>query len=193
VILVAGLGNPGARYEGTRHNAGFLVVDELFRRAEPPATWREKLSGLSAVAEIAGHRSLLLKPQTLMNRSGNCVGPTLAFYKLPPEGLLVVHDELDLPLGQIRLKMGGGDAGHNGLRSITGRLGTGEYGRLRFGIGRPPPDFEGDTASYVLEGFAPTERADLQDLVGNAADAVTLVVRAGLDAAMNQVNRRTRS
>ncbi len=192
MILVAGLGNPGARYEGTRHNAGFLVVDELWRRAGVSPAWRERHRGLIAPIEFEGRRALLLKPQTLMNRSGLSLQSTAAFYRLDPAEIVVIHDELDLPLGQVRLKVGGGDAGHNGLRSISNHLGTRDYVRLRFGIGRPPPEFGGDTASYVLQAFAPPERAILEDLVGKAADAVNLVARIGIDAAMNEVNRRTK-
>ena len=189
-MLVSGLGNPGARYEGTRHNAGFLVVDELCRRSDPAAVWRSKHDGLTAAVSVGGERVLLLKPQKLMNRSGQSVRPMLAFHRLAPSDLLVVHDELDLPFGQIRLKIGGGDAGHNGLRSVTTELGSPDYLRLRFGIGRPPPEFEGDVTDYVLQGFAPMQRAGLRELVGRAADAVVLVARFGIDAAMNQVNRR---
>ena len=192
MILVVGLGNPGVRYEGTRHNAGFLVADELWRRAGASAPWRERFGGLLASIEIDAQRVLLLKPQGLMNRSGLSVRPTAAFYRLGAEELVVIHDELDLPFGHLRLKVGGGDAGHNGLRSISTHLGTSGFVRLRFGIGRPPPEFQGDMANYVLEAFAPPERAALDELVGKAADAVSLVARVGTDAAMNQVNRRTK-
>jgi PTH1 family peptidyl-tRNA hydrolase len=190
VILVAGLGNPGPRYEGTRHNAGFLVVEEVWRRAGASMAWREQHHGLVARTEIAGQSILLLKPQTLMNRSGVSVRSLASFYRLAPTELVAIHDELDLPLGQIRLKVGGGDAGHNGLRSISSHLGSQDFVRLRFGIGRPPAEFGGDTASYVLQAFAPPERAILEELVGKAAEAIHLVVSVGIDAAMNQVNRR---
>ncbi len=191
-MLVVGLGNPGPRYVGTRHNVGFLVVDELWRRAGGDVPWREKLSGQSSSIAIGPERLLLLKPQTLMNRSGQAVQATAGFYRIAPARVLVVHDELDLPLGQLRLKLGGGVAGHNGLRSIVERLGTSDFVRLRFGIGRPPPDFGGDTAQYVLQAFAPPERAVLDELVGNAVEAIQLVVRFGLEAAMNEVNRRSK-
>lgn len=191
-FLVAGLGNPGPRYEGTRHNAGFLVVDELYRRTRQPGGWRERFGGLAALVDWGDETALAVKPQTYMNRSGQCVQALLAFYKLGKDRLIVVHDELDLPFGELRLKLGGGDGGHNGVKSITAQLGGAEYSRLRFGIGRPPPEFAGDAAGFVLEAFAAAERADLDNLVARAADALTLVARVGLDAAMNQVNRRTK-
>ena len=154
--------------------------------------WRQQYQGLAALVVLEQTRALLLKPQTYMNRSGQSVRSALAFYKLDPSELVVVHDELDLSFGQLRLKFGGGDAGHNGLRSVSESLSTREYVRLRVGIDRPPAEFAGDAASYVLEGFAPAEQLDLEALVSRAADAITLVVRDGLDAAMNQVNRRNK-
>lgn len=189
MILVAGLGNPGAKYEATRHNLGFRVVDAFAARQSSPP-WREKFNGLFALLECAGTPVCLLKPMTFMNLSGRSVQAAQAFYKLAPEQLLVVHDELDLPFGQVRLKAGGGDAGHNGLRSVTQAIGS-EYGRLRIGVGRPPPEFRGSGADFVLQALAPAEQAEIDAIIDRAVEAVLLVVTSGLSRAMNQVNQRT--
>lgn len=196
MILVVGLGNPGDRYRDTRHNVGFLVIDLLAERWGRPA-WRSKFQAETAQVDVpsgrgVGARAVLLKPQTFMNLSGQSVQPAAAFFKVEPADVVVVHDELDLPFGQVRLKAGGGDAGHNGLKSITQRLGTNGYTRLRVGIGRPPADFRGSGADYVLQAFSPAEQADLPSVVGGAADAVEMFAREGLSAAMNIVNRRTK-
>jgi PTH1 family peptidyl-tRNA hydrolase len=191
VILVVGLGNPGTRYAETRHNVGARVVDELAQRAGALG-WRRSFQGQFCLTLLAGHRIGLLKPETFMNVSGWSVAAAGGFYKLELTQLLVVHDELDLPFGQLRLKCGGGDAGHNGIRSITQALGCDDYPRLRFGIGHPPQEFRGTGADFVLQAFAPVDRAVLPERIGAAAEAVTLVVREGLAAAMNTVNRRTK-
>ena len=191
MILVVGLGNPGSRYADTRHNIGFRVADELASRAKVES-WRSRFSGDFALTAMGSERLALLKPGTFMNVSGRSVRPAASFYKLDLDRVVVVHDELDLPFGQIRLKLGGGDAGHNGLRSITSELGSSDYVRLRFGIGHPPEDFGGSGADYVLQAFAPAELAELGARVGAAADAVELVVRRGLTAAMNTTNQRKR-
>jgi PTH1 family peptidyl-tRNA hydrolase len=191
VILVVGLGNPGARYADSRHNVGAMVADELARRVGVSA-WRSSFQGHFAMVGLGGERVGLLKPATFMNLSGRSVRPAVAFYKLELAQVLVVHDELDLPFGTLRLKSGGGDAGHHGLRSVTQQLGCGDYARLRFGIGHPPEDFAGSAADFVLEAFASVERAELPERVGAAADAVTLVVCRGLAAAMNATNQRTK-
>ena len=187
MILVVGLGNPGPRYVGTRHNSGYLVVDRLAGEA----TWRARFHGQLAEIELGSERVGLLKPETYMNESGRSVRPAAAYLGVPTSDLLVVHDELDLPFGTIRLKNGGGDAGHNGLKSIRSHLKTGDFCRLRIGVGRPPPDFGGDVADYVLQAFASAERADLDSVVDRAADAVALVVRSGLAEAMKVTNQRT--
>jgi PTH1 family peptidyl-tRNA hydrolase len=189
VILVVGLGNPGARYANTRHNVGFVVLDELVGKSSR-AAWRKKFSGDFAEAELSGERVLLLKPETFMNDSGRSVRAAAVFYKIEPRDVLVVHDELDLPFGVLRLKIGGGEAGHNGLRSVSEHLGTKDYTRLRFGVGKPPAGYWGDGADFVLEAFAPTEKAELGKLVEQASNAVGLVVGKGLDHAMNVTNRR---
>jgi peptidyl-tRNA hydrolase, PTH1 family len=189
MILVVGLGNPGARYAEHRHNVGFRVVEALALRVQSPP-WRAKFHGQFAQGELASGRVILLKPETYMNESGQSVRAALTFFKLTPRDVLAVHDELDLPFGEVRLKVGGGEAGHNGLRSLTAHLGTPDYGRVRVGIGRPPPEFRGRGADFVLEAFAPPERADLDNVISRAADAVTLVSERGLTVAMNATNQR---
>jgi PTH1 family peptidyl-tRNA hydrolase len=189
VSLVVGLGNPGARYEPTRHNLGFSVVERL--RSRGVATpWRARYAGAVCELRLDGRVVSLLRPETYMNSSGVSVARALLALGLHPSELLVVHDELDLPFGRLRLKRGGGDGGHNGLRSIAEALGETRFARLRVGIGRPPAEFVGDTADFVLQAFAPPERDELDPLLDRAADAVLLTVRDGLDSAMNVVNQR---
>jgi len=189
VFLVVGLGNPGREHEANRHNVGFMVADAL-RRAEGWPELKTKFSGSFTRGELAGTAVALLKPQTYMNASGDSVQPAVAFLKLPPERVIVVHDELDLPWRDLRLKVGGGHAGHNGVRSILQRLGTPAFVRLRVGIGKPPPGFRGAVADWVLSSFDPGERTELPDVVSAAVDAVRRVVREGLAEAMNVVNAR---
>lgn len=189
MILLVGLGNPGKRYAETRHNIGFAVVDRVVERAGSKP-WREKFSALFTELELEGQRVAALKPQTFMNDSGRSVGAAATFFKIEPRNVLVVHDELDVPFGTVKLKLGGGEAGHNGLRSVSQHLGTKDYVRIRVGIGKPPAGFHGSGADFVLEGFAPAERAQLGGLVDQASDAVALVVGRGLDHAMNVTNRR---
>lgn len=188
MILVAGLGNPGPRYAETRHNAGFLVVDRLAARSGG-AVFRDKFHGSFASATLEGVPLGLLKPLTFMNESGRSVQAAVQLYKVPHAELFVVHDELDLPFGELRLKQGGGDGGHRGLRSISGCIGA-DYLRLRFGIGRPPPDFRGDPADFVLQGFSLAERPDLDQLIDRAADALVLAATRGISVAMNATNQR---
>jgi PTH1 family peptidyl-tRNA hydrolase len=185
-LLVVGLGNPGREYERNRHNVGWLVVDELARRHD--ASWREKFSGRLAELRIDDHRVALLKPETYMNDSGRSVGPAAAFFKLEPSEVLVVHDEGDFDLGRLELKVGGGLAGHNGLRSIAQHLGTPDFLRLRIGVGRPERGDPRPLADWVLANFEPQD--DSGDLVARAADAVELLVAEGVEQAQLQVNRR---
>lgn len=192
MILVVGLGNPGPRYAEHRHNIGFQVVDRLFERF-PGSIWREKFRGEFAAAEFAGERVGLLKPATYMNESGMSVRLAFGFFKLGAEQVIVVHDELDLPFGEVRIKSGGGEAGHNGVRSVTSHLGSGGFVRMRVGIGRPAPEFRGRGADFVLEAFAPAERPFLDGVIGRAAEAVALVIERGLSAAMNATNQRLKS
>ena len=189
MFLIVGLGNPGKKYEKTRHHAGFLALDELCRSEGLP-DFKEKFSGVWTRGKVFGGPEVVaLKPLTFMNLSGDSVQPASTFLKAVPAEIIVLHDELDLPFGQVRLKSGGGHGGHNGLRSIIERLGTPDFVRVRMGIGRPPPGFRGDVADYVLEGFDASERAELPDLVSRALRAVKLVVTDGLAAAMNAVNQ----
>jgi peptidyl-tRNA hydrolase, PTH1 family len=191
MLLVVGLGNPGREYAAHRHNVGFMAVDEIARRTKADA-FREKFSGEWARAEIAGEPAVLLKPLTYMNGSGQSVQPAMAFFKIEPASVIVLHDELDLPFGEVRLKMGGGHAGHNGLRSIMEHVGGADFARVRLGIGRPPPGFRGEVASFVLSAFTADERAALPDLVKKAGDSVLDIARRGFAAAMNARNTRPR-
>ena len=184
-FLVVGLGNPGPRYASTRHNAGFLVLDVLADRMGGRfKTHRSNAEVLEG--RLAGASVVLGKPRSFMNESGAPVVNLARFFKIAPERVVVVHDELDIPFGTRKLKRGGGDGGHNGLKSITASLGSKEYLRVRFGIGRPPG--RQDPADYVLKDFAATERKNLGVEVELAADAIELLVREGLEAAQNQVH-----
>ncbi|HSV64938.1 MAG TPA: aminoacyl-tRNA hydrolase [Mycobacteriales bacterium] len=180
--LVIGLGNPGTAYAGNRHNAGFMVLDLLAERAD--GRFRSHRSRTDVLeGRLAGLRVVLAKPRSYMNESGGPVKAVCDFYKITPDRLTVVYDELDLPYGTLRLKYGGGDNGHNGLRSVTRALGTRDYYRVRFGIGRPPG--RQDPADYVLKDFSTAERKDLPVLVDRAADAVEALLRTGLEATQN--------
>lgn len=183
--LVVGLGNPGPEYAGTRHNAGALLLDVLVGRVGGRLRSHK---GRADVLEgrLAGHRVVLVRPRSYMNDSGGPVASVCSFYKAGPDQLVVVHDELDLPFGALRLKRGGGDNGHNGLKSVSRSMGTPEYFRVRLGIGRPPG--RQDPADYVLRPYPPAERPDLQVQLERAADAVELLVSAGLEAAQNSFN-----
>lgn len=183
--LVVGLGNPGPAYAGNRHNVGYLVVDLLAERMS--GRFKAHRSRAEIVeGRLGGQRVVLAKPRSFMNDSGGPVSALLDFFKVPMERLVVVHDELDLPYGGLRLKMGGGDNGHNGLKSIRRSLGSGEFNRLRFGIGRPPGRM--DAAAYVLRDFSGTERKDLAVEVDRSADAVEALVLQGLEPAQNTFN-----
>lgn len=180
--LIAGLGNPGPSYAGNRHNAGFMVADLLAERMG--ARFRAGRHG-SAVAEgrLAGLPVTVGKPLSFMNLSGGPVAGLCGYYHVPPARLVVAHDELDIPFGALRLKLGGGDNGHNGLRSVTRSLGTREYLRVRVGIGRPPGRM--DPADFVLRDFSTTERKELPFLLERAADAVEMLLGQGLGATQN--------
>lgn len=192
MLFVVGLGNPGREYVTTRHNVGFMAVDELARRADAEP-FRDKFSGRLARATLGGEPALLLEPSTYMNDSGRCVQAAMAFHKVALSELLVVHDELDLAFGTVRLKLGGGHAGHNGLRSIMTALGTPDFARLRFGIGRPPPGFRGDVASFVLGPFDAVEAGNLADPLRTAVESVLEVAARGIAAAMNVRNARAKT
>jgi len=182
---VIGLGNPGARYERTRHNAGFLVVD-LLARAHGVAVSQRRHQALCAEIHLAAAPILLVKPQAFMNRSGAAVAAFAEENGLAPADLLVVHDDLDLPLARIKLKRGGGTAGHRGLESIVEHLASPDFARLRVGIGRPPPGQE--VADFVLTPFAAAEQDLLAPALGAAVAAVTAWATLGIEAAMNAVN-----
>jgi PTH1 family peptidyl-tRNA hydrolase len=190
--LIAGLGNPGPRYQATRHNVGFRVIDELARQCGVPASaFRERFHGEIASARLkdSGEELLLLRPQTFMNESGRSVQAACTFYKIKPSELIVAHDELDLPFGEVRLKKSGGDGGNRGIRSVTAALGP-DYVRIRLGIGRPPPDFRGDPADFVLQAFASAELSVVEQMLARATEAVSLVTSLGLEKAMNRINQR---
>jgi len=180
--LLAGLGNPGPQYAGNRHNVGFMVLDELAARVG--GKFKTHKSGGEVVeGRLAGRRVVLVKPRSFMNLSGGPVVGAARFYKVPPSGLVVVHDELDVDFGALKLKFGGGDNGHNGLRSITKSLGTRDYYRVRFGIGRPPG--RQDPADFVLKDFSTVERKELSFEVDRCADATEALIGTGLVAAQN--------
>ncbi|MGO9834233.1 MAG: aminoacyl-tRNA hydrolase [Polyangiaceae bacterium] len=178
MVLVVGLGNPGREHEGNRHNVGFMVVDAM-RAAEGWPEFREKFKGLLTRGELRDETGRcdvsLLKPQTYMNLSGESVQPAAAFLKVAPARVVVVQDELDLPWKEVRVKVGGGHAGHNGLRSIIQCLGTPDFVRVRLGIGKPPAGFRGTGADWVLSGFDPVERAELPEVLRTAESAVRRV------------------
>jgi peptidyl-tRNA hydrolase, PTH1 family len=185
-LLVAGLGNPGREYARTRHNVGHMVCDELARRHS--GSYRSKFSGELAELRLDRDRVALLKPQTYMNESGRSVGAAARFFKLPPTELLVVHDEVDLELGRLQARTGGGLAGHNGLRSVAQHLGTPEFMRLRIGVGRPERGDPRPVADWVLTPFPP--EVDVVSLVARAADAVEAIVLDGLEDAQLRFNER---
>jgi PTH1 family peptidyl-tRNA hydrolase len=183
--LVIGLGNPGAKYAGTRHNAGFMVVDLLADRAKSKFKAHRGRADLIE-GRLGEHRVLLAKPKCYMNESGGPAASLRDFFKVPTDRIVVVHDEIDLPYGVLRLKLGGGDNGHNGLKSVRSALGTGDWNRVRFGVGRPTG--QQDPADYVLNEFSKAEQRELPFHVDRAADAVECLVTEGLTAAQNRFN-----
>ena len=185
--LVVGLGNPGERYAETRHNIGSMVVATAAGRAGI-ALKRQGYQGLYGVGRLAGEETTLLLPQTFMNRSGASVAPACQSLGVAPGDLIVVHDEIDLPFGTLRIKSGGGHGGHNGLRSINASLGHGDFLRMRLGVGRPPAG--GDVSGYVLSRFASAERNLLNEYLDAAVEALELLLRSGPNEAMNSYNNR---
>ena len=183
--LVVGLGNPGPRHAGNRHNAGFLVLDELAARVGGRYSSHKGRADV-VQARLADQPVVLTRPRSYMNDSGGPVASIQAFYKVPVERIVAIHDELDLDFGRLRLKQGGGDNGHNGLRSMRTSLGSGEFFRVRFGIGRPPG--RQDPADYVLHDFSGAERKELALQLDRAADAVEMLIADGLAAAQNAFN-----
>ena len=192
VWLVVGLGNPGPAYAGHRHNVGYLVDDVLAERMGSP--FRAHKSGRADVVEgrlgpvgAETPRVVLARARSYMNESGGAVSTLAKFYKVPPERIIAVHDELDIPYGALRIKLGGGDNGHNGLRSMRSSLGTGDFYRVRVGIGRPPG--RQDPADFVLSNYSATERKELEINVVEAADAVESLVADGLEKTQQRFNR----
>jgi PTH1 family peptidyl-tRNA hydrolase len=183
-LLVAGLGNPGPEHVRDRHNVGWMVVDELARRHG--GSFKGKFRGRIADVRVDGARLALLKPETYMNESGTSIQSAASFYKLSPDQVLVVHDDVDLATARLQARLGGGLAGHNGLRSIAGRLGSNDFLRLRIGVGRPERGDRRPVADYVLSPFAPED--DVEAIVGRAADAVERLVADGLDETQRRFN-----
>lgn len=183
--VVVGLGNPGKQYVGTRHNIGFVVV-EACAKLSPDAGWRLRLGSQSFEMKMGGETVLLACPQTFMNLSGTSIRQILGFYKVPPTDLLVVCDDMNLPVGKLRLRAEGSAGGQKGLQNTIDQLGTNQFARLRFGVGRPPGQMS--STDYVLGRFAKGEADDVDWAVGRAADAVRLWVEQGVTAAMNRVN-----
>ena len=186
MFIVAGLGNPGPKYRGNRHNVGFMVVDEAARQSEADS-FKSKFKAELCLARIAEEKVAFLKPMTFMNLSGMAVGAALSFYRLPLASLVVVHDELDLAFGTCRVKQGGGTAGHKGLRSVVEHCGGEDFARVRVGVGRPGA---GEVEDYVLSDFSISERQKLPDVVDTAVAALRHIVERGAQDAMNRFNVR---
>ena len=184
--LIVGLGNPGEKYEDTRHNVGFQVIDELAERQGRPVQ-RLKFKALTGLLTISGEKALVMKPVTYMNLSGEAVRPAADFYKLPPERILVISDDVALAAGRLRIRAKGSAGGHNGLKSIIQHLGTDQFPRLRLGVGeKPHPDY--DLADWVLGKFAGEDKKAMEAAVQRAADAVECLIQDGPDKAMNRFN-----
>jgi PTH1 family peptidyl-tRNA hydrolase len=197
--VIAGLGNPGDQYSRSRHNAGFMTIDRI-AKAKAVEFGRRKFQGVVAEIMLEEKPALLVKPQTFYNLSGECVASVLGYFKVPPEHLIVVHDELDLEAGRLRIKQGGGDAGNRGVRSIAESLGSADFIRVRIGIGRPPGYSEAiepgqsakteENKDYLLRPMTAAERQAISPVLDRAADAVATIADKGLEAAMNRYNRR---
>ncbi|OZD56082.1 aminoacyl-tRNA hydrolase [Rhodococcus sp. 06-1460-1B] len=186
--LIVGLGNPGPQYDKTRHNVGFMVADALAGRVGTSFSSHKKSNSDIVQARLDGRSVVVAKPRTFMNLSGQPVAALARFFSVDPANIVVVHDELDIDFGALRLKLGGGEGGHNGLRSISQHLGTKDYLRVRVGVGRPPGRM--DPASFVLKPFSTPERKDLGVVIEEAADAAELLLKVGLEAAQNRVHPR---
>jgi len=187
--IIVGLGNPGPKYERTRHNLGFMALDEFVdRRRLKPGPAERQADAWAAEVSVRGRRVLLAKPVTYMNRSGMSVKGLLGLHRVGPADIIIVHDDLDLPLGTVRVKKNGGDGGHNGVASVIEELGTKEFARLRLGIGRPPEGI--DPVDYVLTPFLGEELDTVAAGLETAAEALLVMVRDGVSRAMNTFNRR---
>ncbi len=185
--LIAGLGNPGIQYQNHRHNIGFRVIDHLSKNHHIPLSTK-KFHALYGIGQVESQEVLLLKPMTFMNRSGVAIREALDFFKLLPEDLIVIHDDLDLPFGRLRFKRKGGDGGHQGVRSIIESLGRNTFIRLKVGIGRPPEGM--DPAEYVLSPFREEERLQLDEILSRASKALVVMLLEGIEKAMNQFQRK---
>ncbi len=187
MYLVVGLGNPGKDYANTRHNAGFMAADEISRRFSF-STFREKFDGLIAEGNIAGEKVLLLKPQTYMNLSGNSVVKAALFYKILPENVIVIHDDMDLKLGQIKAKCGGSSGGHNGIKSIDSQISP-NYNRIRIGVGHPEHQ-QNQVIDYVLSSFSREEKEILNQSIDTVADLIDILIKNGLPDFCNALGQR---
>ncbi|WP_186567615.1 aminoacyl-tRNA hydrolase [Lawsonibacter celer] len=184
--LIVGLGNPGDKYEATRHNVGFMVVDELAERARTPVQ-KLKFRALTNTAQVGDAKALLMKPVTYMNLSGEAVRQAADFYKVPPERVLVISDDVSLPVGKLRLRRGGSAGGHNGLKNIILHLGSDQFPRVKIGVGeKPHPDY--DMAEWVLSRFIGEDKRTMDEAIKRAADSVECCIREGMDRAMNRFN-----
>lgn len=187
MVLVAGLGNPGPEYAHNRHNVGFMVADRLRGVLRGAGAFREKFSGEIAKGALAGAEVVVLRPLTFMNRSGRSVQAAAAFFQIAVQDIVVVHDDLDLPWQTVRVKVGGGSGGHNGLKSVTADLGSPDYLRVRVGIGRPT---QGTAESYVLSDFSDIESSELPAVVDRAVRAIEVILDKGVERAMNEFNTK---
>lgn len=188
MILIVGLGNPGKQYNNTKHNIGFLVVDEIGSKVGIELS-KNKFSGVFGEGYAGGEKLLMLKPETYMNLSGQSVSGAKNFYDIPAENIIVVYDEMDLPLGTVRIKSGGGSAGHNGIKSIISSLGTDAFQRVRVGIGKP---LRASGANHVLSGFSKEETELVKESVSRAADAALSIIEKGIERAMNEYNTKNK-
>lgn len=185
--IVCFLGNPGSKYARTRHNAGWIAC-ELLEESRPIHTTRLKFRAFTDVAEFGGASVLFMRPQTFMNLSGDAVQPAAAFYHIPPSNIVVIQDDIALPLGKLRIKRGGSDGGHNGIKSITQRLGTQDYPRIKIGVGAPPhPDY--DVIDWVVGKLSDAEYREIRNAASNAVEAAEELIAHGIDNAMNKFNR----
>ena len=185
MFLVVGLGNPGAEYAATRHNVGFMAADELHRRYNF-SPWRSKFSGLIAEGQIEGEKVYLLKPQTYMNLSGNSVVQAANFYKILPENIVVIHDDMDLPTDKIKAKIGGGSGGHNGIKSIDSQI-TPDYNRIRIGVGHPADKNGENVVNHVLSGFSKTDKENIEKDIDIVADLIKVLIKKGIAEFSNQL------
>ncbi len=184
--LIVGLGNPGEEYAATRHNVGFMVLDSLQKHFKGPADFEKRFHGFCSKTSLVNQDAILLKPQTFMNRSGASVQAAASFYKIPPEQIIVIHDDLDLPFGQLRVKVGGGAGGHNGLKDIIRCLG-GNFIRIRMGIGKPA--IKGNEADYVLSRYRKEESAVLDEQIQSAINAGEAILNKGAVTSQMEFNR----